>query len=96
MSEHEHNTDSPNCWCRPTPKGNNVYLHKTWAEFLEYVEQLEDAYGELASLKAENDALLEGIKDALNAEYTDVRRMGTDWDIGEARTILWNLLKEHK
>jgi hypothetical protein len=59
MSEHEHNTDSPNCWCRPTPKGNNVYLHKTWAEFLEYVEQLEDAYGELASLKAENEQLQE-------------------------------------
>jgi hypothetical protein len=46
-----------------------------------------------ASLKAENDALLEGIKDALNAEYTDVRRMATDWDISEARTVLWNLLK---
>jgi hypothetical protein len=51
---------------------------------------------EFPALKAENDALLEGIKDALNAEYTDVRRMGTDWDIGEARTVLWNLLKERE
>ena len=45
LKGYEHDTDGLSCWCRPTPIGDNVWVHKKWSEFLGYVKQLEDAYG---------------------------------------------------
>lgn len=45
-------------------------------------------------LKAENEGLKAGISDALSAELPIVKRMCTDWDMGEARRLLESLLTE--
>ena len=75
LKGYEHDTDGLSCWCRPTPIGDNVWVHKKWSEFLGYVKQLEDTYGSVGfaktcmqkdqnkaiRLKEENEVLREAI-----------------------------------